>query len=150
MGSSLVKVDVHLVFHVKNNKLLMKEEDLPRIFEYVGGIIRNIGAIPIEIGGIDNHIHILTSIPKSTTIADFVRTIKSNSSRWIKTIDTYYETFAWQDGYAMFSVGYNALETVVKYIKNQKRHHTEQSYKTEYTSILDKHNVQYDEKYIFD
>ena len=104
MASSLVKIDIHLVFHVKSTGVTMQKNDLPRIFQYMGGIIRGLNAIPIEIGGMPDHIHILTSLPKSMALTDFVKDIKANSSKWIKQIDPVYARFAWQDGYGAFSV----------------------------------------------
>ena len=73
--------------------------DLPRIFQYVGGIIKRMDGIPYAVGGVQNHIHILASLPKSIALTDFVRVIKSNSSKWIKQLDTHYTEFAWQDMY---------------------------------------------------
>ena len=149
MGRSFSQVYVHIVFHVKNDKIKMKEIDLPRIFQYVGGIINNTEAIPIEIGGVGNHMHILSTLPRTMTISDFVKKIKSNSSKWIKTINKYYESFAWQDGYGVFSVSQGVLKTTIKYIQNQKQHHTKQTFKREYKQILDRHHIQYNEKFVF-
>lgn len=149
MGSSFSQVYVHIVFHVKNDKIKMREIDLPRIFQYVGGIINNTEAIPIEIGGVGNHMHILSTLPRTMTISDFVKKIKSNSSKWIKTINKYYESFAWQDGYGVFSVSQGVLKTTIKYIQNQKQHHTKQTFKREYKQILDRHHIQYNEKFVF-
>ncbi|MBQ7141772.1 MAG: transposase [Bacteroidaceae bacterium] len=84
MASTLVKIDIHLIFHTKNTGITMRNDDLERIFAYIGGIIRNLGSIAIEVGGMPDHVHILTSLPKTMTLADFVRTIKAESSKWIK------------------------------------------------------------------
>ena len=81
MGSSLTKIDIHLVFHIKSTGIPMRKEDLPRIFQYIGGIIKGMNGIPLEIGGVTNHIHILTSLPKNIALTDFVRNIKANSSK---------------------------------------------------------------------
>ncbi len=80
MANTLVKIDVHLVFHVKSTGIRMRKEDLPRVFAYIGGIINKIHGLPIEIGGMPNHVHILTSLPKTMSLADFVRIIKAESS----------------------------------------------------------------------
>ena len=79
MASTLVKINVHLVFHVKSTGIRMREEDLERVFSYLGGIIRNIGGIPIQIGGMPDHIHLLTALPKTMALSDFVKTIKVGS-----------------------------------------------------------------------
>ena len=102
MASSLVKIDIHIIFHVKNNGRNMRSEDLPRIFQYIGGVIRGLNAIPIEIGGMSDHIHILTSLPKAMPLTDFVRDIKSkthlemrNFGRFILKAQ-YYRIFTWK------------------------------------------------------
>ena len=123
MASTLVKINVHLVFHVKSTGIRMREEDLERVFSYLGGIIRNIGGIPIQIGGMPDHIHILSSLPKTLSLADFVRMIKADSSKWIKTLDDYYLSFAWQEGYGAFSVSPSQLKNTINYILQQQEHH---------------------------
>ena len=97
MSSSLVKNNIHLVFHIKCTSMEMRDEDLGNIFAYIGGLIRNMDGIPIAIGGIGNHVHILTTLPKNIALVDFVRNVKAYSSKWIKSLDEqYYEGFAWQ------------------------------------------------------
>ena len=98
MGNSLVKIDVHLIFHIKSTGIKMRECDLNEIFAYVGGIIKGVNGLPIEIGGRPDHIHILTSLPKTMSLSEFVRVIKSNSSKWIKGLDVRYRMFEWQEG----------------------------------------------------
>ena len=97
MASALVKIDVHLIFHVKSTGVKMRKEDLERIFAYIGGVIKGIGGLPIEIGGVEDHVHILTSLPKALSLVDFVRIIKSDSSKWMKSIDPQYAAFVWQE-----------------------------------------------------
>ena len=149
MASSLVKIDIHLIFHVKSTGVTMRENDLPRIFQYIVGIIREMNAIPMEIGGMKDHVHIFTSLPKTVALTDFVRDIKANSSRWIKQIDHYYAPFAWQDGYGAFSVSPSLSEKTVNYIRNQKEHHRKRSFREEYKLFLDAYGIDYDEKYAF-
>lgn len=127
----------------------MRENDLPRIFQYIGGIIREMNAIPMEIGGMKDHVHIFMSLPKTVALTDFVRDIKANSSRWIKQIDHYYAPFAWQDGYGAFSVSPSLSEKTVNYIRNQKEHHRKRSFREEYKLFLDAYGIDYDEKYAF-
>lgn len=149
MASTLVQQYMHIVFHTKCTSITMREEDLERIFDYVGGIIRNINGVSIQVGGRPDHIHILASMPKTISLADFVRTIKSNSSKWVKTLDHYYEPFMWQEGYWAFSVSASVLDNVAKYIKNQKAHHNKQIYVDEYKQFLDAYHIEYDERYAF-
>lgn len=128
----------------------MREEDLDRVFQYIGGIIREEGAIPIAVGGVVDHIHILTTLPKTIAMADFVRVVKAKSSKWIKKVDSYYEFFQWQEGYGAFSVSPSLMERTAKYICNQAEHHEMHSYRDEYGQMLDAYGVDYDERYAFD
>ena len=124
MASTLVRIDIHLIFHVKSKGTMILQQDLSRVFAYIGGVIRNLDAIPIEVGGMPDHIHILTSLPKTRCLADFVRTVKAESSKWIKQINGhYYGGFSWQEGYGAFSISPNAVEKAVDYVRNQATHH---------------------------
>ena len=127
----------------------MRTEDLQRIYRYIGGIIKGLEGIPIEIGGTSNHVHILTSLPKSLALTDFIREIKANSSKWIRQLDTHYTQFAWQDGYGAFSVSPSLLEKTVQYIRSQEEHHKKRSFSEEYRLFLDAYGITYDERYAF-
>ena len=96
MATTLVKIDIHLIFHVRSTGVRMREEDLERIFAYIGGIIRGHGGIPIEVGGMPDHVHIFTSLPKTLALSDFVRAVKADSSKWLKSICAQYDSFSWQ------------------------------------------------------
>ena len=148
MGNSFLKINVHLIFHVKSTGQLLRNCDLPRIFPFIGGIIKSIGGVPIQIGGMPDHIHLLTTIPKNLTIPDFVRRIKAESSRWIKTIDSSYRTFSWQEGYGAFSVSASAVTKVIQYIIKQPQHHSRKSFSDEYKEFLDAYQIEYDEKHL--
>ena len=149
MASTLVKINVHLVFHVKSTGIRLREEDLEKVFSYLGGIIRNIGGAPIQIGGMPDHIHILSSLPKTISLADFVRTIKADSSKWIKTLDNSYHSFAWQEGYGAFSVSPSQMRNTINYIVRQPEHHKKRTFIEEYKLFLDAYGIEYDERYAF-
>lgn len=150
MASTLVKINIHLIFHIKISSVKIKEDDLNRVFAYIGGIIKGAHGIPIEIGGRPDHIHILTTLPKTMALSEFVRTIKSNSSKWMKELDARYKMFEWQDGYGAFSVSSTLMDKTVNYIRGQEEHHVKRSAKEEYKMFLDAYNVEYDERYLVD
>ena len=150
MASSLVKIDIHLIFHIKSTSVTMRHEDLPDIFSYMTGIIKGIGGASFTVGGTEDHIHILSSLPKNMSIADFVRTIKSESSKWMKTIDASYANFAWQDGYGAFSVSPSILDKTKAYIQEQKKHHERRTFRDEYRAFLVASGVSFDERYVFE
>ena len=149
MASTLTKIDVHLIFHTKSTGVQMHSKDLDKIFAYIGGIIKGIGGFPIEIGGMPDHIHILSSLPKTMSLADFVRAIKADSSKWMKTIDIRYDKFAWQEGYGAFSVSPSLVDKTVNYIRSQADHHRKRTFQEEYKMFLDAYGIAYDERYAF-
>ena len=150
MGNSLVKIDVHLIFHIKSTGIKMRECDLNEIFAYVGGIIKGVNGLPIEIGGRPDHMHILASLPKTMSLSEFVRVIKSNSSKWIKGLDVRYRMFEWQEGYGAFSVSPSLLDKTIQYIRMQEEHHKKRNVKDEFKLFLDAYKMEYDERYLID
>ena len=149
MASTLVKIYIHVVFHVKSLGIEMREEDLKQFFAYIGGIIRGIGGIPIQIGGMPDHVHILTVVPKTMSLADFVRSIKAQSSKWMKSLDASYQQFAWQEGYGAFSVSPSLLKKTISYIQGQPEHHKKRTFIEEYKLFLDAYGIDYDERFAF-
>jgi REP element-mobilizing transposase RayT len=149
MTHSLSKLYVHIIFHVKNNIILIRPEDEKELYAYIGGIIKANESIPIKINGTGNHLHILAIMSKNLSLAKFVEEIKKNSSRWIKSKGDYYQFFSWQGGYAGYSVSQSTLPIVVKYIENQKKHHKKDSFQEEYEKFLREYNIDFDEKYLW-
>ena len=149
MAQSLAQVYIHLVFHTKYSSVTIREEDLPKLFAYIDGIVVNQNAMVIQIGGVPNHIHILCTLPRIVSMANFVEEIKKCSSRWIKTLDSYYSKFAWQGGYGIFSVSASQVQKVKNYVTNQKEHHRKKTFQEEYEAFLKAYNIEYDPEYVF-
>ena len=149
MASTLVKIDVHLIFHVKSTSVKIRSEDLGRVFAYIGGIIKGVGGLPVEIGGMPDHIHILTSLPKTMSLSDFVKAIKADSSKWMKSLGVVYKEFAWQEGYGAFSVSPSLADKTVRYIRTQEEHHKKRTFQEEYKLFLEVYGIQYDERFAF-
>ncbi len=116
----------------------------------MGGIIRGVGGAPIQIGGMPDHVHILSTLPKTLSLADFVRTIKSDSSKWIKSLDNYYQSFAWQEGYGAFSVSSSQMKNTIRYIQRQPEHHKKRTFIEEYRLFLEAYGIDYDERFAFE
>ena len=149
MSNSYVKNIIHIVFHTKVRTTDIAEVDLQRVLQYIGGIVKKSGAVLMAVGGMPNHIHLLVSLSQSVALADFVRAVKSESSRWIKGIRShYYGGFAWQEGYGAFSVSASVVPNVVNYIKNQQEHHRKKSFIEEYKEFLAACGIEYDERYL--
>jgi REP element-mobilizing transposase RayT len=149
MAATLVQLYVHFIFSTKEREPLLPACFDEELYAYVGGVIKTEGGIPIAVNGTADHIHILATLPKTVSVADYVRTIKANSSRWLKTKEGISNAFAWQNGYGAFSVSESMKDRVVNYIANQKEHHRNVSFQEEFLQFLKRHNVPYDERYVW-
>ena len=149
MAQSLSKLFVHIIYHIKNTAVKIRTEDKDALYAYIGAIIKDKDSIPILINGADDHVHVLCVMSKNITLAKLVEEIKGNSSRWIKTLNPYYEKFAWQGGYGGFSVSPSLHDKTKKYIENQEKHHKKMTFQEEYLLFLKEYNVEYDEQYLW-
>jgi putative transposase len=143
MGQSLSKLYVHIVFHTKNAYVLIRNDDKARLYAYIGSIIKDNGSIPISINGSKDHIHILCVMSKNINLALLTEEIKRHSSRWIKTLDTFYSKFAWQGGYAGFSVSPSLIDKTKKYIENQEEHHKKVTFEDELILFLKEYGISF-------
>ena len=148
MADTFVQILIHITFHTKSDGITIHPDDLPRVYEYIGGEIRMLNGIPIIVGGRPDHIHILSTLPKTMSLSDFMMNIKKGCSKWIKGIGKRYEKFAWQDGYGAFSVSYSMKEKTINYIANQEEHHRKKTFREEYRQFLEANGISYDEKYL--
>jgi putative transposase len=147
MPSSHVSIFVHIVFSTKERRSLIQPEWESRLHSYLGGMIKGMDAIPVSIGGMPDHTHILTGLRSKHRLDYFTRDIKGDSSEWIHKEIT--PMFEWQKGYGAFSVSPTALEAVSSYITNQKVHHSRVSFPEEYVDLLQKSGTAYDEKFLW-
>jgi putative transposase len=149
MGQSLSKLYVHIVFHIKSNRVKIRKQEQESLYAYMGSVIKSNDSIPILINGVEDHVHILCVMSKNIALAKLVEEIKRHSSRWIKTLDPYYKDFAWQGGYAGFSVSQSIHDRTKQYIANQEEHHKKKSFKEEITALLKEYGLEYDDKYFW-
>jgi REP element-mobilizing transposase RayT len=150
MSQSLANLMVHVVFNTKNRSEWINSDIESRLFAYLRGIAENINAPIIEIGGMPDHIHLLMHLSRSITLANNIQRLKTASSRFIKEIAPQLHDFSWQRGYGAFSVSPSSKLKVMNYIKNQKEHHLNGSFKDEFRILLTKHEIHFDEKYLWD
>ncbi len=150
MGQSLVKYYMHIVFSTKHRQPKILPEIESELHAYMGGICNNLECQTIKIGGYTDHVHILCMLSKKIPLIKLLEEIKSHSSKWIKTKGEAYKTFYWQDGYGAFSVSPKNVDSVIKYIANQHRHHDLQNFQDEYRELLKEYKVEYDERYVWD
>ena len=136
MAQSLSIIYLHIVFHVKTISPIIEVEHLDRVYAYIGELINSTGCQTIKVGGMPDHIHVLCLLSKTENIAHLVEEMKRNSSRWIKTMGSHYGQFAWQGGYAAFSVSQSVVEKTIHYVENQKEHHRKMTFREEYLQLL--------------
>lgn len=133
----------HIVFGTKGRLPLIKEDLKPRLYEYLGGIVRGLGGTAFEINGIEDHVHLLVKIPPIVKISDFIRDLKANSSKWVNENTT--GKFGWQRRYGAFTVSESQFEIVRNYIRRQEEHHKKFDFKQEFESLLKANNIEIDE-----
>jgi len=146
MSHSYAQNHIHLIFSTKGRLQLIPKNLQPRLWAYIAGICKHHDMLAFTIGGMPDHLHALFRLPPTITLARAVSLIKSNSSKWIGEHGI---KFAWQEGYGAFSVSSSHVNTVVRYIKNQENHHLKFTFEQEFISMLKKHGIPYDPKYVF-
>jgi putative transposase len=147
MPQSLANVIVHAVFSTKHRNPIIAGEIQPRLHEYVGGILRSIDCPPIQIGGIEDHIHILFRMNRTVTIAQTMEKIKTSSSKWMKV---HVSDFSWQNGYGIFSLSQSDLGSAIKYVQHQVEHHKIRTFQDEFRELMTEHGLPIDERYVWD
>lgn len=150
MPQSLGRVIIHFVFSTKNREPWLDAEVRPRVHAYLATICRDLGGEAFRVGGVADHVHILTTLPRTLSQADMVEALKKTSSKWIKGVATKFGHFYWQRGYGAFSVSPSQLEAVLEYIGTQEEHHRTRTFQEEYREFLHKHGIEFDERYVWD
>jgi putative transposase len=148
---SLSNVLVHLVFSTKHRQRYLETPELRGVMAgYMVGILRNIKSPSLIVGAVADHVHILCSLHRTVTIAQLVEEVKTNSSVRIKQEGPMLADFHWQNGYGAFSVSSSNVEQVKTYIANQEVHHRKMTFQEEYRKMLERHGIEYDERYVWD
>jgi putative transposase len=150
MANTFTQLYVHIVFAVKGRQNLISGKFKEELQKFINGITVNKGQKLLAVNCMPDHTHILIGIKPEKAIADIVRDIKANSSRFINEKKWITGKFNWQEGYGGFSYSHSQLSKVIKYIENQEKHHKKQTFKEEYISILEKFNVEYKNEHLFD
>ena len=148
MPHSYISCLMHCVFSTSQRQKFISPDLQQRLWPFMGGIARENHIKALAIGGIEDHVHLLLSLPATIPIAKAVQVIKGGSSKWIHALSPSHREFAWQEGYGAFSVGISQLEATVHYIQAQKEHHLKKTFEEEFLSFLKKHGLEYDERYV--
>lgn len=146
MGSTFFSLHYHVVFSTKERRPLIRAKWRPRLHAYLGGVIRGTNGVAEIVGGVEDHVHVLASLRPVHRIANMMRDVKKDSSIWVK--ENFDRTFAWQEGYAAFTVSPSTTGAVRNYIARQETHHRKHSFVDELKELLGKAGVEYEEKYL--
>jgi putative transposase len=149
MANTYTNLLYHIVFSTKDRIPFIEPSVRNDLHSYLGGIVRDAGGIALEIGGVADHVHLLVKLPPKVALSDFMRELKSGSSKWMNEQKMKLRKFAWQDGYAAFTVSKSQAPAVRKYIKNQERHHQRVGFQEEFVQLLRRHEIEFDERYIW-
>jgi putative transposase len=151
MPQSLVQIYVHIVFSSKNRKPYLKDRDLRgRTHRYLAGICKNLDSPALIVGGVEDHVHILCRLGKTVDVAAFIRDLKRDSSKWIKTEEPSLADFHWQRGYGAFSISPSHVDALTEYIAHQDEHHRHESFQDEFRRLCKKYGLEIDERYVWD
>jgi len=150
MPQSLSRILIHLVFSTKNRERVLTPGVRTELHPYLAGTLDNLECPSLQVGGTEDHVHLFFGLSRTRTIADVVEMVKTSSSKWIKTKAAEFTDFHWQSGYGAFSVSQSDADTVVAYIRNQTQHHQKMTFQEEYRRLLERYQVAFDEKYVWD
>ncbi|MES2661725.1 MAG: IS200/IS605 family transposase [Pseudomonadota bacterium] len=150
MTNTFSALHYHFIFSTKNRVPYLSQNIEKQIWQYMAGIARYNKIIAIKIGGFDDHIHALVKAPTNIAPSQIAQYLKANSSKWIHQNFLFLKDFAWQEGYAVFTVNKINCFRIVKYIERQRQHHSNKKFEDEYLDFLKINHINYDEKYLFD
>lgn len=150
MSHAYSRLHYHLVFSTKERKTYIKPEIKDRLHAYMKGIVFNLDGVVEEIGGVEDHVHLLFYSPPKHALSDVIKALKAGSSGWVHEIWPQRQAFSWQRGYGIFTVSESNVESVREYIRNQEEHHRRMTFEEEFIALLEKHGIEYDPRYVFD
>lgn len=150
MAGTYTQIYIQYVFAVKGRENLLQKPWRDEVFKYMAGIIKGKGQKPIIVNGVENHVHVFVGLKPAMSISDLVRDIKNNSTNFINEQKYVDKRFQWQEGYGAFSYAHSQINDVYQYILNQEVHHAKKTFHEEYLDFLQKFEIEYDERYLFD
>jgi len=150
MANTYSQILIQVIFAVKGRANLIPSEKEADVYKYISGIIKGKGQKSLIVNGMPDHVHLFIGIKPVVAISDLVRDIKNNSSNYINANNLIHGKFEWQEGFSVFSYSFSQMRNVYNYILNQKEHHKKRTFKEEYLCFLKKHEIPFNEKYLFD
>jgi putative transposase len=140
----------HIIFNTKHREPLITPRLREELYPYIGGILRSKGGMLMEIGGMPDHLHLVVRLKADTSVSEIVRLVKANSSKWANERPENAGRFGWQRGYGVFTVSPSQSRSVAEYVRMQEEHHRRRSFQEEYVDFLRRHEITFDETYLWD
>ena len=150
MPQSLSKLYAHLIFSTRDRRPFLDVEIRDRVHAYLSVVLRDMGSPYVVVGGVADHVHILYEIGRTVAVCEYIEQLKRESSKFVKGLGPNLDKFYWQRGYGIFSVSPTHRESVVKYIQNQEEHHRTKTFQEEYREFLNRYEIEFDERYVWD
>jgi putative transposase len=150
MPDTFSQIYIQYVFAVKRRENLIKPSFQDELYKYIAGIVEGKDQKSLAVNGMSDHVHVLVGLKPAMRISDLIRDIKNNSTNFINEKGILKQKFSWQEGYGAFSYSESNFGNVIDYIKNQKEHHKNRTFRQEYLGFLKKFNIPYEGKYLFE
>jgi putative transposase len=148
LSDSYTNLLYHIVFSTKDRRPLITSEYESRLYDYIGGTIRGVGGISLELNGTEDHVHVLAKLRPDRALSDVLRELKANATGWMHDVFPALRDFSWQRGYGAFTVSQSNVDEVRHYIARQKEHHAKVSFRDEFIQLLKANGIEYDERYV--
>jgi putative transposase len=149
MANTYTQIYIQIVFAVQGRQCLIEPDHKEEIYKYITGIVTNQGQKLLQINGVADHVHLLIGMKPNIALSDLVRDVKAGSSKFINEKRWIKGKFNWQEGFGAFSYGHSQLDQVIQYIRDQEKHHQQNSFKNEYLTLLRKFDIAFEDKYVF-
>ena len=150
MPQSLARLHTHLIFSTKNREPIIDDAIREVLHAYMATVLQNLSCAPVLINSVEDHVHLLFDLSRTVFVSQVVEDVKKSSSKWIKTQGSMFSSFSWQSGYGAFAVSEAKVAIVRAYIADQREHHRKKTFQEEYRQFLEKHNIVFDERYVWD
>lgn len=149
MANTYTSLHYHVTFSTKNRERWITSDVEQRIWAYLNGIAKENRIVPLKIGGVEDHVHLVLGVPPVVALSKALQLLKGGSSKWINDTFPALRGFYWQDGYGAFTVSKSSLPEVIQYVENQREHHRTRTFQEEFIALLQRHGVEYDERYVW-
>lgn len=150
MGNTYTSCHVHVVFSTKGRQRWISSGLENRLWAYLGGIAQNHHATPIQIGGVEDHVHLLLGLHPTVALSRLLQLMKGGSSHWVRAAFPEHAGFGWQDGYGAFSVSPRLVRVTSRYIRCQREHHQQATFQEEFVGLLERYRIPYQPQYLWD